>query len=220
MIRGLIAAAASRPAAAPPASTHELWLQFEGGFTDSSTLAHPVTNSGATLDTAIYAEGASSARIATTQNANVITVPHHADLNIVDGDFTIGCRVRFSSLASASVIYTKSSGTGPYPYQLIRDSGNAFIFRGTDSGGILIFSISSGSGSVQADTWYRVQCRRSGSTFALAINGVQVAQATYAGGLRDQSSLTAIGNYGSGGYPVVGWLDDVTFDAEALAFDA
>jgi ethanolamine utilization microcompartment shell protein EutS len=220
VIRGMMAAAASCHVAVPPTSAHKLWLRFEGGFTDSSTLAHPIANSGATLDTAIRAEGASSARISTAQNANVITVPHHADLNIVGGDFTIGCRVRFSSLAGASVVYTKSSATGFYPYQLIRDSANAFVFRGFDASGSIAFSVSSGSGSVQADAWYRVQCRRSGGTFAMAVNGAQVADAVYAGGLRDQLDITAVGNYGSGGYPVVGWLDDVTFDAEALAFDA
>lgn len=203
----------------PPPPTHELHLRFEGGFTDYSPLGHSVTNSGATLDTTVFAEGASSARIATAVGNNVITVPHHSALNIPAGDFTIGCRVRFSSIGSASVIYTKSFGTGSYPYQIIRDSGNAIVFRGTD-GAAVVFSCATAAGYVQANTWYRVQGRRSGNTFELAVNGVQVASATFTGTLMNDTAPVSVGNYSSGGYPVVGWLDDVTFDSEAVAFTA
>lgn len=217
---GLIATC-PRPAggAPPPPPDHELHLRFEGGFTDTGVIGHSVTNSGATLDTTVFAEGASSARIATAVGSNVITIPHHSALNVTSGDFTIGCRVRFSSTGSASVIYTKSFGTGVYPYQLIRDSANAFVFRGT-FGGDVVFSCPTASGYVQANTWYRVQGRRSGNVFALAVNGVQVASATFTGTLMNETAPISVGNYSSGGYPVVGWLDDVTFDSEALAFNA
>jgi hypothetical protein len=191
---------------------HRLWLRFEGGFADSGQSGLTVTNSGATLDTSIYAEGTSSALVATSQNSNVITVAHHASTQIENADFEIGIRVRFSSTASASVIYTKSAGTGLYPYQIIRNSSNAFEFRGFAEDGSF-FSMTTSAGFVSANTWYQVKAKRVGNVFSLVVNGSTEASQEFAKSLKISSAHTSIGNYGTGGYPVVGWVDDVYFDA-------
>jgi hypothetical protein len=211
VIRGMIAAAAcSHPATIGP--TRRLWLRFEGGFSDSGPSGLSVTNSGATLDTAVYAEGASSALVATSQNSNVLTVAHHASTQVESADFEIGIRVRFSSIASASVIYTKSSGTGAYPYQIIRNSSNALEFRGFAQDGS-DFSLSTAAGFVSVNTWYFVQGRRVGNVMQLLVDGVSEASQSFAKPLQVSTSPTNVGNYGTGGYPVVGWVDDVYFDA-------
>lgn len=200
------------PAGAAPALTKRLWLRFEGGFTDSGSLASTITNSGATLDTATFAEGASSALIAASQNANVISFPENAALAVGGADFEIGLRVRFSSTTSASVIFTKSSGTGAYPYQILRNTSNAFEFRGFATDGTS-FNLQSGSGSVSASTWYKVTGRRVGNLFSLLVDDVLVASTTFAKTLTSNGESGSVGNYGTGGYPVVGWLDDVYFSS-------
>ena len=187
-------------------------------FPDNGPNALTVTPTGVTTSTAEFKFGTASALISTAAGtSNKLQVAHHASLDPVSSDFTVEGWVRFT-LVNTNIIITKQFDTGLYPYQLYVNV-NQFGFRGFDAGGALLYSIT-GTTVIAINTWYFVQARRSGNTFALAVNGVQEASTTAAGALYSVGSPLVIGNYEStAAYPVVGYIDDVRFTKVARTFN-
>lgn len=110
-----------------------------------------------------------------------IVVPSNA---MQTGDFTIEGWIRFISVGDAYTIFTKSIGTGFYPYQLVfLTATNRLHFRGFDNTGPnLVVDIQS-LATPDINEWMHFACVRQGSTFRLYIGGVQQGTASFSGTL-------------------------------------
>jgi hypothetical protein len=203
----------------PDFASVSLLLHMEGAdagtsFVDSSSNAHTMTAGGVTTSTAQAKFGGSSMLVGTAGNSNQLETGDHTTLQASTEDFTIEAWVYFNALpATTSVIYTKASGTGSYPYQLVRTTANKFRLLCLNSGGTLVVDIT-GTTTVTTGVWYFVQARRSGGTFALAVDGAQEATVTpgVSPTLFSGVTNTVIGNLNStSAFPVVGYVDEVRF---------
>lgn len=182
-------------------------------ITDSSPRTKTCTAvNEATTRTAQFQFGAASVLVATATNSSVVTVPDHADFNLGNGTFTLEMWVRLVTLtASSQILLTKATGTGVYPFTLAYNgsASGKFRFLCFNNASSLVVTIDSTT-TVAADTWYFLQARRAGDTFALAVNGVQEGSTTTAVTLFNDSAPVSVGNYSSAAtFPLRGYFDDV-----------
>lgn len=181
-------------------------------FPDNSANAHTVSRVGVTTDTTTPKFGSASALISTVNGANVLTVPHHASLSALTGDLTIEMWVYLTTINRFCVFYSKQTGTGFSPYELYVTAGNKLGFLGFNSATALLYNLV-GTTSLQVNTWHFVQGRRSGATFACALDGAQEATTTPANdALFNAADPTVIGNFNSvSNASIIGKVDDARF---------
>jgi hypothetical protein len=198
-----------------------LLLHFEeaGGATvyvDSSSIAHTTANCRSSATGTVKFGTRAADMGATAHLGTAATVAHHASLSATTQDFTIEAWVYFVSLGSptGAIIYTKSVGTGVHPYQLLKTNTNKFGFNGFNAASSQVYNLV-GTTTVVTGQWYFVQGRRSGTTFALAVDGVQEATVTLGATtlIENASAKTSIGNYPdtAGAFNVRGFVDEVRF---------
>lgn len=197
-----------------------LLMHMEGSsLVDSSSNAHALTASGATLDSGWSAYGAKSLLIATSSgNQNRVTAPHHTSFDFGAGEFSLEFRLRISTLPGTSmIVLTKADSTGLYPFQVYVTASNTLVFRGFDAASNL-FTRETAALSASTDYW--VQCRRrhsGGNAYMeIGINGVQAdtapGVAVWASGTAMYSNTGAlvIGNFNSGAQlPLQGRVDEL-----------
>lgn len=184
-----------------------------GQFIDYSQNGYTVTKTGSpALSSAQSNFDGISALIATVPNNHVLTVPYALNLCATTEDFTIEFWAYFTSSGTAEVLYNHGTATGYYTYQMIRGADQKVSIRGFDAGGSLVFN-TLGTTVLTTEKWWFIQGRRSGTTFATAVDGVQDATVTLgATTLMNPTALTCIGNYSSGAaYPILGYMDEVRF---------
>ena len=187
-------------------------LHFDGAdgattFIDSSGSPKTVTGLGtAAISTAQSVFGGSSL----LSTGGGVTIPDDAGFDVATGDFSIEIRLRPTSFASAGIIVNKALGTGSdYPFQAYATTGGEIVFR-SYSGATELFSITTSS-VLSVNTWASVQLNRSGSTFRVLVDGVQVGSASYAGSLPSNSYAVSICAYSDNAYPFLGYSEEFRF---------
>ncbi len=183
-----------------------LLLHFDNNLTDNSPTPKTVTAVGnSTVSAAASKFGGYSGFVdASGGTGSNYTVPDHADFNFPTQDFTLEAWVYLTSSTTCAIL-NKSAG-GQYPWQFWLNS-NVLSFRGFNSGGSLVYSIG-GTTTLSLNTWCFCQARRSGNTFALAVNGTQEATTTLgATTLLTNTDVLTIGNIVTS--PLIGYVDDV-----------
>jgi hypothetical protein len=189
-----------------------LGLRFEGSggsttFTDVT--GKTVTSNGnAQIDTAQFKFGSSSGLF--DGSGDFLTISSTSAFDVPTQTFQIDFWVRFNSTASASILTQRAAGTGFYPWQISRTSGNKIGFRGFDGGTTLIYDIV-GTTTVTTGVWYHVAATRVGSAFRLFVDGVQEGSATTSTALRNVADNVVIGAYDVGIFGLNGWMDDFRF---------
>lgn len=162
----------------------------------------------AQLDTAQKVFGTASLLL--DGDSDYATVPHSADWDFGSGDFTVECRVRFSSVAA-----------GPYAmvgqYAL---NDRAWIFAYSNVSSQITFGWSTNgttsswadrTWSPEADTWYHVAVVRNGNAGYIFINGVQTgADIDFTGvTIYNSGNGLAIGRSDYATWYFPGWIEEV-----------
>jgi hypothetical protein len=201
-------------AAGPPFSSVVLLCGFEGTdgqttYTDESSFARTLTNSGAQVDTAQFKFGVSS--LLCTSN-DYVRAADSADFEFGTGQFGVECWVRFSALSSTMGIISKGSNatTGP-AWALIRLSTGELVFRmATNSTGSTFVNVSA-SPSLSTGQWYHVAADRDGGgVVRLYLDGAMIASTSHATALINGSRELYVGATSIGGalQDLNGWVDE------------
>jgi hypothetical protein len=151
-------------------------------------------------------------------SGDFLRAPHATGLDIPTGDFCVECWVWLSALAG-SVILTKATGTGVYPYQLWYDNlSGKFGFRACDNTSVLVSIL--GTTTALTGRWYHIAGVRSGTTYTLYVSGV--AEATTINATTPMRSNASdplvIGAYTDGTFCVNGFIDEVRITKGAARY--
>lgn len=191
----------------PDFANVSLLLHYDNNLTDHSGTPKTVTAVGnAAVSAGASKFGGYSGFVdGSGGTGSCYTVPDHTHFNFPTQDFTLETWFYLTSV-SACILLNKYNGGALYPWQLWIDGSQHLSFRGFDSGGSLVYTIN-GSTGVSPSTWYFAQGRRSGNTFACALNGAQEATTTLgATTLMTNADVVKIGNSISS--PLIGYVDD------------
>jgi YD repeat-containing protein len=183
---------------------------------DSSLRNQPLTLLGDTsISTAQSMYGGSAIYFDGT--GDYMTSPSSAGWNFGGGDFTIEAWIRpvvmppsgYAGLVSKS---RAAASYGEFAFGFGSNGGLQFAATtgGESSTGWTLTSVVSPTGLIVPGTWQHVAATRSGTTFRLFINGVQVGTTTASGAITNGTGNLSIGaNKEDGSYIFNGWLDDV-----------
>lgn len=157
---------------------------------------------------------------------NHVSTPDDAALRFVTGDFTIEFWIRFTSVTTvggAYYILQKAVGNAPVPwgFLLLSSTGKIYFYGSKDTPfGSTAYQVVS-STTMVVDTWYHIAGTRSGSTFALWINGAAEGTATYAGALHSAAEHVVIGGIDyTLDVSVDGYIDDVRITGGVARYTA
>jgi hypothetical protein len=187
-------------------------------FTDNAPTPKAVTASGsAAISTAQSKFGGASLGL----TGGFLSVADSADLDTSTGDFTIEFWLRPASLAANAILFNKASGTSAgYPYQGYVSAAGGVVFRAYNASSQELFTLTTAGGLVAVGAWTHLAFVRSGSTFAVYVNGVSAGSATYAGSLPVNTQPMSIGAYSNGSYPFSGHIDDFRFTKGVARYTA
>lgn len=164
----------SGPVYDPFAPGLKFFLGYEGTRSDTVQGISPVFSAGEanfSLDTTVYYEGASSARI--TGGATETTLYYYNIQNITTDSFTVVAHMRFKNMNDAHILF-QGSYEGGAPYE-------DFTVHLTNSGTKLIIGANSaGTGGVYyeaaatSETWYEIRWDYSIDTITVKLDGITV----------------------------------------------
>lgn len=203
-----------------------LLLDMESGedeattFTDRSQAARAVSVVGtAQIDKSNAKFGSRSLLV--NGSGDALTLADSSAFTLGTSDFCFETCVRFASLAgqqlfagqcnSAAAATTASFGLQK---RITDDKIVASVFSGSTDIAPLVSSV-----AVALATWYHVALQRSGTSFALHVDGVLEASASSASSINDSSNLWAIGRLGE--YTpnsLIGSMDEVRFTVGATRY--
>jgi len=174
-------------------------------FTDSSGSAHTVTaNGNAQIDTSEKKFGTGAALFDSL--GDYLEIADSDAWHFGSGDFTIEFWVRFDSVASNRPILAQRQ-TGFAPVAINRNGTQiTALLSFTNSAWAAVPTLASGSSTIAVDTWYYVALTRSGSTFKLWLDGVEVDDYTSASSFTNSTNPLIIGN---SSFSTTGRLDDI-----------
>ena len=178
-------------------------------FPDSSGLNVFTANGSAAVETTAVQAGFGTGALATYAGsvAGFLTAPHTASLDLTTGDFTVECEFYYIPGAFPNILLTKETGTGNYPWQIYLNSSGNLAARGLDSG--LVLYSTSGAGVITSNAWHHAALVRIASTFTLYLDGVVQGTYSTANALYGATDPFVIGAYGTGAYPLTGYIDEV-----------
>ena len=155
----------------------KLMLHMNSDFSDSSNSGHTPTVSGATIDTSIKKFGAGSGNFVRA-SSQVVTYPDSADWDFGNGNFTLDCWLRFTTLPADSKWFTIVSQNNE------ATSGSAFWFGVNNVAGTYSLSfnywLSSWTSVFRTwitpviNTWYHLATARNGADLKLFVGGTQI----------------------------------------------
>lgn len=175
-------------------------------FTDTSSSARALTaNGNVQVDTAQFFFGNSS--ILFDGTGDFISAADAAAWTFA-GNFTLECRSRFASLASARTLICHSTDINNM-YRLYVTAAGALQFD-VVSASVTIITLASATALITTSTWYHLAVVRNGNVFKLYIDGVEVATVTDTDAIPNFTSTFKIGISGNGSSDAMnGWIDMV-----------
>lgn len=140
-------------------------------FTSEDKGARTATFVGnAQIDTAQSRFGGASLLLDGTGDS--VTFPDSPDFDLVDGDFTVECFVRFNSLAGNQYFVSQWVGGGQQSWSFGRNvSGGQLVFVWSTNGSNVVFTGSNWNPTT--DVWYHITACRSGADLRIFVDGVQ-----------------------------------------------
>jgi hypothetical protein len=152
---------------------------------------------------------------------DAVTTPDSSAFTLGTSDFCLEAWVYWRALTGQQFFAGQADSSGAntsssFSLQkaVTTNKITAFVFNGAS----IIATLTSGA-AVAASQWYHIALQRSGSSFALHIDGVLEASASTATGINDSSNLLAIGRLGE--YTLNthdGNFDDVRFTVGATRY--
>jgi hypothetical protein len=173
---------------------------------DSSSSPKAVTAVGdAQISTAQSKFGGSS--LAFDGTGDYLTVPSSADFAFGTGDFTVEFWLKSQNSSNQRGILQISDATGGLSTSYA--NGLVFYFPTASSIGALIngAGLQSANNILSLNTWHHVAATRSGTSFAVFVDGVQSITSTSSANLT--ASNLAVGGYYDTSYLLNGYIDDL-----------
>lgn len=176
-------------------------------FVDNSATPKTISSSGgASISTAQSKFGGASLSLS---GGACLFIADHPGLGVATGDFTIEMWVRPASLSSNAILFNKQNGTAAgYPYQAYVSTAGAVVFRSYNESVAELFTIVTAAGKVAPEVWTHLAFVRSGTQFAVYVDGVASGSAIYAGALPENTWPMTVGAYSNGVAPFTGFIDD------------
>jgi hypothetical protein len=151
----------------------KLLLHLDNNVTDSETTPKTVTNNGVTFSDTIKKFGTYSAYFNGTNTD--LSVPDSDDWAFGTGNLTVDFQINFSSVSQDNTIY--SQGQNPWDGRYY----SLFDWRDFSPGGFRLHLENNGtdmdkiwSWTPTVGTWYHVALVRTGDTWKLFVDGVQI----------------------------------------------
>jgi hypothetical protein len=196
-------------------------IGLTGWWTGDRTVGDRVGGNNATLQgEATFGLGLVSDVFVLAGNGDYVDVADTPSVNVGSGDFTVSLWVRFNDMAGEQVLIEK------YVQRFDEPSSGWTLTKLPE--GVIRFALGQGidvdspSLALAANTWYHLAARRSGTDFALFLDGVQVgaaaAGASFSGDLAAGSSLKfghrggpndTPGSQDDGGFYLDGAIDEI-----------
>lgn len=206
----------------PPTPTDQFWanvvllMHFDGDYTDSSSLAQAFSNTGTTLSAA----GAKFTQSVSPNGTNpggggtsiVKSDVSRTEYDLNASDFTMEAWVYSLSTVTSSVnpIVSLTKVNDAIGMSLsLYGNGTGTSLRLDYEVGAGIQSIASATGAIVTGTWYHVAATRSGNTYHLFIDGVQVSTVNDASRGVVTAHKAKIGNFDGQAGGLHGIIDEV-----------
>jgi hypothetical protein len=165
-----------------------LLITGDGSIADSSSLLHPVTNSGATVSTSTFDKGTGSIFF---NGAATVTVAQHSFLDLGTKDWQFEIRVRPDDVEPGFRVLA-SFGPGFCPL-LISQEGGSYFARLSATGTAWELGVRN-LGPALAGQWSRLKVQRYGNAFLFLWNDLIMDQAIFGGALRALNGDVCLGN--------------------------
>lgn len=189
-------------------------------FIDSSAVPKTVSPSGnAQISTNQFKFGGSSMYFDGV--GDFLTAPSSTAFNLATFDFVIeGWFYPTNVAAGASIMSRRfDNATG---WCLVINGAGGMSWRLVVGGVWTDGFCATTTGLIQNNTWYHIAATRSGSTFRIFVNGVQVSTATNAGAVQDTPYALRVGTstINPNEVPFTGYMDDVRLTIGAPRYTA
>lgn len=183
-------------------------------FLDSSPTHRTITRVGAPIISSAQSKfGGTSVRVGTSAANNALTIASSSSLDVPTADFTVEAWIYFTATTS-QLIAVRATGTGFYSWIVfLTASPNKVQFQGYNAADSALYFTITGATTLSTNTWYFIQCRRIGNTFAIAVNGVQDATTSPGTGALDNgANPVCVGGYSTGStLSLQGYIDDFRY---------
>ena len=192
-----------------PSQLAGLWLFDSGSGTvakDSSGNGHDGTIAAGPK----WIDGQFGKALEFDGSANFVTVPHHADFDFGDGDFSMGCWMDARRSDAYVVLKRNGGGFWAMSASIDRDSG-FFIFEGGGQ------HIDDGKTKIVEQGWHHTAVVRKGGEISLYVNGVLETTRSVPASM-DNPAEIKMGGWGSENHD--GGLDEVFIFKAGVALDA
>jgi hypothetical protein len=194
-------------------------LHFDGS--DGSTTFTDVTgttwtaNGNAQIDTAQSVFGGASGLFDGT--GDFITTPDATKFSLSNADFCIEARVRLNTNGRLQTLTNKRDGSSAEEFSIYINADNTVGGQLYNSGAA--FGVCTSTATLSTGVWYAIAYTRSGSNFALYINGTRDGTATSASSASNNTSVLRIGRDGfNTGRDLDGWVDEYRFTKGAARY--
>ena len=183
-------------------------------FTDSSPSPRTVTVVGSAQTSTTQSKFSGSSGYFATATGNYLTLADSADLEFGGGDFTLDCWV-YPTAATRNAIYAGSNdywfgidfhaqqGTVRNISIWASSNGSSWDLLNADAAGNGIGGI-----SLTLDQWSHIAIVRSGDQWMSFINGVKDINVTVAGTITDKAEVKRIGQWGTGSFVPMTYMDE------------
>ncbi len=178
-----------------------LLLHMDG---DASGSDHPYTHYGSLqISPTVARFGKTSMYFDGT--GDYLAIPDSADWEFGANDFTVDLWVRPDEGRDASIIGQVNNLETTFQIWQTSTNGIRFYY----SNGSTLFQINSAGGVLETNAWQHIAAVRSGSSFKMYVDGLEVASGTISGSLYNPSNILAIGANSAGTANYKGYMDEI-----------
>lgn len=184
-----------------------LLTHLDGTLADSSANANTLTSSGVSYVSGEFSQGAQFAGGA----SNIQALNTGAIYDTPSADFTIDFWAN-PTLAATQTYCAYADNASNLAWTLFSFASGNLRFIVLNPGGSAFVDFAAAAATITAGVWQHIAAVRSGSTWLLFVNGIQVATTTTAGTVRTlANSAINMGCEFSGSQPYTGALDEFRF---------